>query len=171
MFDTRLRIYLNDHLALITGEGELARRCRNSNQGTALGEFLDQLQADLETQRAALSDVIRRAGGREDLVKQGAAWLAEKLGRFKLNDSLLSYSDLSRLVELETLSTAAHERVMLWETLSETLGGDDRFAGISFPWYRDQSVGHVDGLNTERRKAVPAAFPRPVQVDIRVQPD
>ncbi|QDU39497.1 hypothetical protein Mal4_38420 [Maioricimonas rarisocia] len=171
MSDTRLRIYLNDHLGLVTGEAELARRCRDSNKGTSLALFLDRLQSELETQRAAISDVIRLIGGRESRIKQGAGWLAEKLGRFKMNDSLLSYSDLSRLLELEALSAAAHERVALWDTLCEVLGGDDRFGGISFPWYRDQSLGHFNELNSERRKAVPSAFPRPVKVEVRVQPD
>ncbi|MFG0334599.1 MAG: hypothetical protein ACF8TS_14685 [Maioricimonas sp. JB049] len=171
MADTRIRIYLNDHLGLVTGEAELARRCRDSNKGSPLAVFLDQLQSELETQRAAIGDVIRLTGGRESRIKQGAGWLAEKVGRFKLNDSLLSYSDLSRLLELETLAAAAHERVALWDTLSEVLGGDDRFGGISFPWYRDQAQTHFQKLNAERRKAVPRAFPQPVKVEVRVQPD
>ena len=33
-----------------------------------------------------------------------AGWVAEKAGRLKLNGSLLTYSPLSRLVELEGLS-------------------------------------------------------------------
>ena len=33
--------------------------------------------------------------------KDGAAWVAEKLGRLKTNGQLTGYSPLSRLVELE----------------------------------------------------------------------
>ncbi|WP_339746601.1 hypothetical protein [uncultured Rubinisphaera sp.] len=51
-------------------------------------------------------------------LKQGAAWLAVKIGRFKLNDSLLEYSDLSLVVELEAMLAVAQERIGLWVTLN-----------------------------------------------------
>src|SRR5690606_39089712 len=70
MNDKRLLIYLNDHLALMVGEGELAARCRSSNKGTGLSEFLQQLAAEIHTQKSVVEELIRRLGGRESRVKQ-----------------------------------------------------------------------------------------------------
>lgn len=158
MNDTRLIIYLNDHLALMVGEIELADRCESSNRETPLGEFLHRLGVEIEAQKSIVSDVIRRAGGSESTIKKGAAWFAEKLGRFKLNDSVLTYSDLSRVIELEALSAAAQERVALWDTLNAVAGGDGRFTGITFSFFRDQSQQQFEELGSRRRYAATQAF-------------
>ena len=158
MNDTRLNIYLNDHLALMVGEIDLAGRCESSNRGTPLGDFLHRLRVEVEAQKSIVSDLIRRVGGSESIVKKGAAWFAEKLGRFKLNDSVLTYSDLSRVIELETLSAAAQERVALWDTLNAVAGGDERLSGITFSFFYDQSQQQLEELCTRRRYAAIQAF-------------
>lgn len=158
MNDTRLNIYLNDHLALMVGEIDLAGRCAYSNRGTPLGDFLHQLGVEVEAQKSIVSDLIRRVEGTESLVKKGAAWFAEKLGRFKLNDSLLTYSDLSRVIELEALAAAAQERVALWDTMDVVADGGGRLTGITFSFFRDQSQQHLGELCTRRRYAATQAF-------------
>jgi len=50
MNEERLNIYLDDHLALMVGETELAARCRSSNSGSPLGRFLQQLEDELSVQ-------------------------------------------------------------------------------------------------------------------------
>ena len=161
MNDKRIQIYLEDHLALLVGEMELAARCHRSNQGSRLGDFLQQLELDLADHHSELKDVVHRVGGKdgiESMVKQGAAWFAEKLGRFKLNDSLLTYSSLSRLIELETLAAAAQERVALWDSLAAIAVGDRRLKKFDFLALRDQSKKQLTGLNTRRRRAALKAF-------------
>ena len=161
MNDKRLRIYLDDHLAIIVGEIELAARCHRSNEETRLGDFLKQLESDLADQHSKLKDVIHRLGGKdgiESMVKQSAAWFAEKLGRFKLNDSLFTYSALSRVVELETLAAAAQERVALWDSLAAVAESDRRLQKFDFIALRDQSKKHLTGLNARRRRASVVAF-------------
>lgn len=158
MNESRLKIYLNDHLALLVGELELARRCHRENQHGSLAEFLEGLTADLSNQQAVLRDVLKRVGGTESSLKQGAAWAAEKLGRLKLNDSLVSYSELSRLLELEGLALVALERVFLWETLDTAISSDPRLEGFSFPYLRDQAQHHLDELMSRRRFAAQQAL-------------
>lgn len=161
MNDKRLRIYLNDHLALMVGEMELAARCHRSNKGTSLGRFLEVLEADLADQESKLKDVIDKVdgkGGIESKVKQGAAWFTEKLGRFKLNDSLLTYSALSRVVELETLAAAAQERVALWDSLAALMEADHRLQKFDCFALRDQSKKLLTKLNSRRRRAAVEAF-------------
>ena len=112
MSEQHLNTYLNDHLALLVGEAELAERCRSSNADTELGGFLERLIADLREERRLLHEMLELLGASPDRLKQGAAWLAEKAGRLKPNNALLKYSELSRLIELEALAAAAH--AILW---------------------------------------------------------
>lgn len=161
MNDKRLRIYLDDHLALLVGETELAARCHRSNRGTRLGAFLEQLESDLARQQEKVQDVIHQIGGRdsmESMVKQGAAWFAEKLGRFKLNDALFTYSSLSRVVELETLAAAAQERIALWDSLAAIAEADRRLRRFDFMALRDESRKHLTKLNSRRRRAAREAL-------------
>lgn len=128
MNDERLRIYLSDHIALMVSEHELAHRCRNSNKETPLGEYLWKLEREISAHQERAREVLTGVGGSESLVKDSAAWFAEKLGRFKVNDSLLRYSALSRVLELEGLALAAQERVFLWELIHVLSSGDERLA-------------------------------------------
>lgn len=161
MNDELLRIHLDDHLALMVGEIELIGRSRGSNHDNGLGEFLGRLEDDVSEQKAIVEKLIHLVGGGKSVtssVKQGAAWFAEKLGRLKLNDSLLAYSDLSRVIELEALSAAAHARILLWDNLDFVAGDHARLAGIAFSILRDQSQQHLEELNTHRRAAATRAF-------------
>jgi len=158
MNDKRLLIYLNDHSAVMLGEADLARRCLSSNEESPLGEFLQKLSVEIENQRAMVTEMIERMGGAQNVVKQGAAWFAEKLGRLKLNDSLLAYSDLSRLVELEALSVAAQGRITMWDTLQMVGADDQRFSGITFSYFREQSEQQLVELSSRRRYAAAEAF-------------
>lgn len=161
MNEKRLRIYLEDHLAVMVAEAELANRCWRSNRKTPLGEFLKQLANEVKAQQSIVKDIIHRIGCKETVesrLKQGAAWFAEKLGRLKLNDSLLSYSDLSRVVELETLAAAAQERVALWDNLHAIEESDSRLHGITFSFFGEQSQEHLVELNSRRRMAAAEAF-------------
>ena len=161
MNERRLQIYLDDHLAMMVAEVALIGRCWWNNRATPLGQFLQQLENEVRAQKAIARDVIHRIGGKdtvESRVKQGAAWFAEKLGRFKLNDSLLKYSDLSRVLELETLAAAAQERIALWDNLNAVASHDSRLDGIGFSHFRGQSQQHLEELQTRRRFAAAEAF-------------
>jgi hypothetical protein len=127
-----MAIYLNDHLAGATAGVELARRAAGSNQSSAYGHGLSELAEEIEHDREALADVMRRLGFSRDPVKVAAAWGVEKAGRFKLNGSLFRYSPLSRLEELELLLLGVEGKLALWRSLRRTLAGDDRLRGVDF---------------------------------------
>jgi len=108
-----LPIYLNDHLAGATLGIELVRRTRRENRGGELGEFLAWLETQLVEDRGALLALIDKPS----LAKGSLAWLAEKAGRLKTNGHLLSYSPLSRLLELEGLKAGIEGKLSLWLAL------------------------------------------------------
>ena len=101
-----LGIYLNDHLAVLAGAEELVDRSLQSNTGTPLGELLQQVLDSVKQDRRALESLIDERGVQQNRAKTGGAWLAERVGRLKLNGELTGYSPLSRLVEIEGIGLA-----------------------------------------------------------------
>jgi hypothetical protein len=123
---TRLRIYLQDHLAGATAGLELARRTRGANEGTDYGEPLAQLADEIEADRGALEAILDDLGFGPDRAKNLGAWAAEKLGRLKLNGQLTGYSPLSRVIELEGLMAGINAKLSLWGILVDVASEEPR---------------------------------------------
>ncbi|MCO6046895.1 hypothetical protein NG895_23595 [Aeoliella sp. ICT_H6.2] len=115
---SNLKIYLGDHLALMVGEAELARRVRRENRETPLSSFLSDYLETLDLQQQGVRRLLATMAGHPSRLKQAGSWMAEKLGRFKFNGSLLHYTDLSRVLELEALLLLATARKSMWSTLT-----------------------------------------------------
>ncbi len=112
-----LGIYLNDHLAGATAGGALAERTAQEHQGTPAGPPLSQLAAEITEDRQSLLDIMSTLEVEVQQYKLAAAWVAERVGRLKLNGHLLSRSPLSSLVELEGLKLGVEGKVSLWSSL------------------------------------------------------
>jgi hypothetical protein len=121
-----LAIYLNDHLAGATGSAELARRAAASARESGGGEILQRLAGELDADRAALRKMMAALGIPARQYKTGAAWLAEKAGRLKLNGSLWRRSPLSSVLELELLRLGVEATATAWRTLRELADQDTR---------------------------------------------
>jgi hypothetical protein len=118
-----LAIYLNDHLAGGALGVELARRLRSSNQSDSeMGPPLARICSEIEADRETLARLMELLGIGHDRVKPALAWLAERLGRLKLNGQLRGYSPLSRMLELEILSSGVGGKVQLWNALEQRFG-------------------------------------------------
>lgn len=153
-----LTIYLNDHLAGSVAAYELAKRCRSSNRGTRLGSFLDGFMRDLEDEQELLRDLIRSFEGRPDRVKGTGAWVAEKVGRLKLNGQLTGYSPLSRLLEVEGLRLGVEGKLSLWRALKDLAPADSRLATTDFDALIKRAETHRDELEAHRVEAAERAF-------------
>ena len=112
-----LGIYLNDHLAGAIGGEELARRCLSHNRDSPLGADLARIAAEIKEDRITLERLMEALAVRRDPWKPQISWLLEKLGRLKLNGGLLSYTELSRLEELEGLCLGVEGKACLWRSL------------------------------------------------------
>jgi hypothetical protein len=119
-----LSIYLNDHLAMMEAEIAVTKRMRSSNERDAsLVRLLARHAQQVREQRRHLHAFMNRLHiGRNHLKLLGAR-IAERLGRFKLNGRLRSYSPLSRVVELEGLSLATEARAALWNAIGTLKDG------------------------------------------------
>lgn len=156
-----LAIYLNDHLAGATVARELARRAAASNRGTAYGPFLERLAREIEEDRLALEAIMRELDVGVDRFKVAAAWGAEKLGRLKLNGRVLSYSPLSRVVELEGLTLGVHGKLELWRKLAElepTLRGP---AQADLTTLIERAERQLSELEQHNLRSASDAFARP----------
>ena len=122
--DRLLEIYLADHLAASTAGLELARRSARSNAGNATGEFLRCLVVEIEEDRETLERLITQLGFKPSRPKEVAAWLAEKVGRLKLNGQVRGYSPLSRVLELESLAVGIAGKEALWKALRRVAAVD-----------------------------------------------
>ncbi len=153
-----LNIYLNDHLSGSIAGLELARRCRSSNQGTPLADFLTDLIADIDADRAELETLMETLDAPKDRLKQVGGWAAEKVGRLKLNGQLTGYSPLSRLIELEGLKMGVTGKLSLWQSLKRIANMDSRLATTDFDVLIKRAEAQIDAIEEHRQEAAARAF-------------
>jgi hypothetical protein len=154
--DALLRTYLQDHHAGATAGLELARRAAGSNEETEYGDELARIAVEIETDRDALGAVMEELGVKPHSLKDAAGWTAEKVGRLKPNNSLLSYSPLSRVVELEGLLLGVTGKLSLWRALQQTRG--DRVTEADLEELADRAEDQRERLEALRERAVGEAF-------------
>jgi hypothetical protein len=153
-----LPIYLNDHLAAAVGATQLIRRAAGSNRDSSYGEPLAHLAEEINDDRHALQDLLKRLGIRADVVKIVASVGAERLGRLKLNGELLRYSPLSRLLELELLLLGVTGKLALWRALRAELGGDPGTDGVDFDELIERATSQRRRLERLRERAAAEAL-------------
>ena len=153
-----LGIYLNDHLAGSAAGLELARRAARENRSTPLGDFLATLATELEEDRTILQQVRSALDVPRDHLKQGAAWVMERVARLKLNGRLLRYSPLSRMMELEGLFLGSQGRRLLWRLLKRLSRTERRLAGFDFDALIARTEMHLRGLERWRLLSADTAF-------------
>ncbi|HWH14969.1 MAG TPA: hypothetical protein VNT51_09490 [Miltoncostaeaceae bacterium] len=112
-----LRIYLGDHLAVIRGGRSLVSRMQGGDRGEVAG-LLEEAARELDRGDALVSAFLRQIGASRPWLKVGAATLAERAGRLKLNGRLLRPSPLSPLVELEGLAACLAATAAMYRALA-----------------------------------------------------
>ena len=112
-----LHIYLRDHEAAAVGGLQLFRRCSDANRGTAYAADLQNLTDEIRDDRDALRRICRSFGVKHSNVGRAVAYAGATLGRVKTNGRVFKYSPLSRVLELEALSSGVVSKLRLWESL------------------------------------------------------
>lgn len=158
MSDRLLKIYLSDHLAGMVGILELANRSRRSNRGTPLGDYLETLARQLDLDRRRLEDLIDAVGGTRALPKQAAVWIAEKVGRLKLNGQLTGYSPLSRLIEIEGLILGVEANAALWHSVRRAADSTPALGGMDFDSAIERARAQRAELENHHRSAAEGAL-------------
>jgi hypothetical protein len=151
-----LPIYLNDHLAGATAGYELAKRAAGHNRGTPFEPFLTKLAEEIGEDRVALRDIMSALEIGEDPVKKLGAWALERVGRLKLNGSLLGYSPLSRQIEFEGLALGITGKLALWRALQ--LVEDERLGRFDIAALETRAKAQQRGIEQQRLKAARLAL-------------
>lgn len=154
-----LRVYLQDHHAGATAGLALARRAAQSNRGNAYGDELAAIASEIGEDRRSLERVMDSLDVVRDRRKDSVAWAGEKLGRLKRNGTWLSYSPLSRLVELEGLVTGVTGKLALWEALA-TVDGAVPPLPVDLETLADRARDQRARLESLRRDAAAEAIGR-----------
>jgi hypothetical protein len=151
-----LATYLNDHLAGSTTGRELAKRTLSNNRDTQFEPTLEWLLGQLVEDRQALLGIMRAVGAPEDHLKKIAAFAIERLGRLKPNNSLLSYSPLSRLVEFEGLLIGVTGKLAGWRALQQL--DDPRLADAGLERLVQRATEQRDRIEEQREHVARLAF-------------
>jgi hypothetical protein len=151
-----LGTYLNDHLAGATVGRELSKRAAGENRGTPLGDFLEKLHDEIAEDRQTLLEVMDVLDVGEDHLKTVAARVGERIGRLLPNGNLLSYSPLSRVVELEGLALGVQGKAGLWRALS--LLDDPRLDAFDFAALDRRAKRQYRGIEGYRMESARVAF-------------
>jgi hypothetical protein len=153
-----LGIYLNDHLAGATGGLELARRTAGAHRGTPDGTTLDRLANEIQEDREALLEIMAALEVPVRQYKVASAWIAEKVGRLKLNGRLLDRSPLSSLVELETLRLGAEGKACLWRSLLLVAKHEQRLDSSLLDSLLHRASSQLETLEAMRMEASAEVF-------------
>ncbi len=156
--ERRLEIYLNDHLAGSVAMRELVARRLSDDPGGVFGDFLRRFDEDLEIEQSQVKEMIARFGGRENPAKKTLAWLAEKAGRLKMNESLTGYSELSRLEELEFMVVGVRGKLALWTALEAAAATNERLREFDLAAFREKAQRQMDEADVLRLEAAKRAF-------------
>jgi hypothetical protein len=130
-----LAVYLRDHFAGSTAGLALARRSRDANAGTELGDVLVSIAAEIDEDRRALRSIMSRLDVEPSTMKSGIGAISEAAGRLKGNGRVFRRSPSSSLVELEGLAAGIATKRNLWLALRQA---DSARVAIS--------VGELDAL-------------------------
>jgi hypothetical protein len=151
-----LHTYLQDHHAGATVGTELARRAAGANRETAYGAELAVIADEIAEDRETLERVMAELGVSPSRIKDLGGWAMEKIGRLKPNNSLLSYSPLSRVVELEALALGVTGKQALWNALRATVG--ESVDGVELGELSARAEDQRRRLEELRRRAANEAF-------------
>jgi hypothetical protein len=123
-----LAIYLHDHLAGSSFAIELFKSLRDEHLDDPVGQLATTLRTEIEEDRVVLQRIIDRVGKRPPDLKEAAAWLSEKVSRFKLRHS--AAGGLGTFEALETLALGILGKLALWRALAVI--ADARVHGVDF---------------------------------------
>jgi hypothetical protein len=146
--------YLNDHRAGATAGTALVRRIWRSNRRTKWGPIIEKVAESIEQDLVVLDEVRAAAGVSGGDLKRVAALLTERAGRLKLNGHLLTYSPLSRVLELETLMSAIRGKQSLWVALHTAAPSHPEWSDFDFAALEKRGSEQVETLGRVHEWAV-----------------
>lgn len=112
-----LSVYLNDHHAGSVAALELLDRLVKAYDGTQWFTFFSTLRQEILADQDSLEQIIRPQIDDVGVVRQAAAWAAEKLSRAKIRLADPGEIDFGLYLSLEALVLGISGKAFLWKSL------------------------------------------------------
>jgi hypothetical protein len=114
-----LETYLQDHQGGSAAGASLAKRLCEEHEGTPFGTVMAGILREIQADQQVLLDLVEQLGMDHSPVKQAAGWVAEKVSRLRLNTPTTGHSELSRMMQLDTLSLGIEGKRLMWAALRD----------------------------------------------------
>ncbi|WP_235857059.1 NAD-dependent epimerase/dehydratase family protein [Occultella glacieicola] len=152
-----LGLYLSDHLTGATAGTERIRRMAHAFADTPLGRDLATIRDQITRERELLRELIALLGLRRRPHRQAGAWVAEHVGRLKLNERLVGSSPMTPLLEVELMRSAVSGKEGVWQTL-ESLAAELRLPPTVFADLAEDARRQRATLDRLHRDLLPDVF-------------
>lgn len=150
--------YLNDHLAGSVGALELLEHWAHLHDGTPLGAFFSEIEAEVRADQNTLRNVMNSLGIKESAVRKAGAWVAEKVGRARLTIAGAEPDSLGLVLTLEGLILGIVGKKLLWRALAAA--NLLQLSGYDFEGLRRRAEQQIEQIEAQRVHAVREAFTR-----------
>ncbi len=156
--DKLLGVYLNDHLTGAVGGVELARRLANTERDWSGGPDIAAVAGEIETDRAALREIMAKLTVPEQVYRTWLGWVGEKAGRLKTNRRLFTRSPLSRVLELELLRLGIEGKAAAWRALRQVAETEPRLPADELERLIERADSQIDRVEELRIRAAREVF-------------
>ena len=154
-----LGLYMSDHLTGATAGLARIERMAEAFADTPVSADIARVSAELRRERDFLRGLIHDLGVRQRRHRQAAAWLAERVGRLKLNGRIVRRSPMTMVLESELMRAAILGKLGGWQTLEE-LAPDLGLDQATFAKLGDEARSQIEALSRVHEHARRNAFRR-----------
>jgi len=137
-------------------EGIFQGETINTPSMLCVEDYIDALEWAKSS--GGLEGLMAKLGVARSPWKPAAAWLAEKAGRGKLNGTLVGYSPLSRLEELEGLRAGVEGKASMWGVLEKAAAYDGRLEAEEMRALQKRARDQGRRIDRRRLRAAKVAF-------------
>ena len=152
--------YLNDHLGGAMLGSDLAEQIRDQAEGTSLGEVMDRLAVEIETDRQTLLELMEALDVNRNPVKQMTGWVAEKASRVKFSGATSGEPAYGIFMALESLRLGVAGKKCLWIALREVRDGYPELRNLDLDGLIERASSQESELERERVAAGSRALAR-----------
>jgi hypothetical protein len=158
MSQDTLTTYLDDHLAGSVAALELLDHLIRHERGTACGQELVTIRAQVEEDQNVLLGAIHATGGTKSTVRNAVAWLSEKLGRVKLRLDDPGNGQLHVFEALEGLALGIQGKLALWRALAAASDRRPELRTLDYARLEQRATDQFNRVDRLRLQVAPAAL-------------
>jgi hypothetical protein len=158
MASEHLGTYLNDHLAGSVAAISILEHLEKDKAGTALGEILAKVRADVVRDREVLTGLMEKLHVGESPPRKAVAWLGERVTQLKLRLDDDASGAFRLLESLEIVSLGIEGKLGLWLVLAAASERLPVLRGTDFGRLAERAREQRSRLEPERIAAAIAAF-------------